>query len=172
MRLSLFFQTSLQCEIRFALDMLRFSLASSLRLFAGGHRGVVTPVPIPNTEVKGSFAEGSAGLARARVGRRRLFYFLQRVCLHSSNGKPAAPIGRTPARASPSATHCVRGIFRLFFFHTETDIPNRDVFFFFWEASPVRKGGRRPTGAPLTGHPRADTFSSFRVASGKPQDFG
>ena len=52
--------------------MLRFSLASSLRLFAGGHRGVVTPVPIPNTEVKGSFAEGSAGLARARVGRSAL----------------------------------------------------------------------------------------------------
>ena len=72
MRLSLFFQTSLQCEIRFALDMLRFSLASSLRLFAGGHRGVVTPVPIPNTEVKGSFAEGSVGLARARVGRTPL----------------------------------------------------------------------------------------------------
>ena len=55
--------------------MLRFSLAFQLRLFAGGHRGVVTPVPIPNTEVKGSFAEGSAGLARARVGRRRLFCF-------------------------------------------------------------------------------------------------
>ena len=59
--------------------MLRFSLASSLRLFAGGHRGVVTPVPIPNTEVKGSFAEGSAGLARARVGRRRQFFLAWRV---------------------------------------------------------------------------------------------
>ena len=45
------------------------------RFFAGGHRGVVTPVPIPNTEVKGSIAEGSAGLARARVGRCRLFLF-------------------------------------------------------------------------------------------------
>ena len=55
--------------------MLRFSLAFQLTAFAGGHRGVVTPVPIPNTEVKGSFAEGSAGLARARVGRRRLFFF-------------------------------------------------------------------------------------------------
>ena len=44
------------------------------RFFAGGHRGVVTPVPIPNTEVKGPIAEGSAGLARARVGRRRLFF--------------------------------------------------------------------------------------------------
>ena len=43
--------------------------------FAGDHRGVVTPVPIPNTEVKGPIAEGSAGLARARVGRRRLFSF-------------------------------------------------------------------------------------------------
>ena len=43
-----------------------------LAAFAGGHRGVVTPVPIPNTEVKGSFAEGSAGLARARVGRTPL----------------------------------------------------------------------------------------------------
>ena len=44
------------------------------RLFAGGHRGVVTPVPIPNTEVKGSIAEGSAGLARVRVGRCRLSF--------------------------------------------------------------------------------------------------
>ena len=43
-----------------------------LAAFAGGHRGVVTPVPIPNTEVKGSFAEGSVGLARARVGRTPL----------------------------------------------------------------------------------------------------
>ena len=59
--------------------MLRFSLAFQLTAFAGGHRGVVTPVPIPNTEVKGSFAEGSAGLARARVGRRRLFYFLLKL---------------------------------------------------------------------------------------------
>ena len=49
------------------------------RLFAGGHRGVVTPVPIPNTEVKGSIAEGSAGLARARVGRRRPFSFRESI---------------------------------------------------------------------------------------------
>ena len=48
------------------------------RFFAGGHRGVVTPVPIPNTEVKGSIAEGSAGLARARVGRCRLFFISYR----------------------------------------------------------------------------------------------
>ena len=42
---------------------------------AGGHREAALPVPIPNTEVKRLFAEGSAGLARARVGRRRLFHF-------------------------------------------------------------------------------------------------
>ena len=42
---------------------------------AGDFRGVDTPVLVPNTEVKGSFAEGSAGLARASVGRRRLFSF-------------------------------------------------------------------------------------------------
>ena len=48
--------------------------SSQLTAFAGDHRGVVTPVPIPNTEVKRPIAEGSAGLACARVGRRRLFY--------------------------------------------------------------------------------------------------
>ena len=53
--------------------MLRFSLAFQLTAFAGGHRGVVIPVPIPNTEVKGSIAEGSASPGRARVGRRQLF---------------------------------------------------------------------------------------------------
>ena len=47
---------------------------SNLRLSAGGHREAAIPVPIPNTEVKRLFAEGSAGPARARVGRRRLFY--------------------------------------------------------------------------------------------------
>ena len=49
--------------------------------FAGDHGGAVIPVPIPNTEVKGSIAEGSASPGRARVGRRQLFYFVLRVCL-------------------------------------------------------------------------------------------
>ena len=95
-------------------DMLRFSLAFQLRLFAGGHRGVVTPVPIPNTEVKGSFAEGSAGLARARVGRRRLFYFHSRgIRLRMPfrfSDQPASPmigcvhaIGKLGSRLSESA---------------------------------------------------------------------
>ena len=55
-----------------------------IRFFAGGHRGVVIPVPIPNTEVKGSIAEGSAGLARARVGRRRLFLCLRITRRHKN----------------------------------------------------------------------------------------
>ena len=47
------------------------------RSFAGDHGGAVIPVPIPNTEVKGSIAEGSASPGRARVGRRQLFFCLQ-----------------------------------------------------------------------------------------------
>ena len=83
-------------RFQIALEYVAILFSIQLTAFAGGHRGVVTPVPIPNTEVKGSFAEGSAGLARARVGRRRLFYFLRKVYLHSSNRAPASPIGRTP----------------------------------------------------------------------------
>ena len=86
--------TSLQCEIipRISFELvilfssqlrlgrsehstIRTFEHSIISLFAGGHRGVVIPVPIPNTAVKGPIAEGSAGVARARVGRRRLFYF-------------------------------------------------------------------------------------------------
>ena len=56
-------------------ELRSLSLSPAPRLFAGGHGGAVIPVPIPNTEVKGSIAEGSASLGRARVGRRRLFFF-------------------------------------------------------------------------------------------------
>ena len=58
------------------LEALRFSLAFQHPVSAGGHRGAEIPVPIPNTAVKGPFAEGSASLGRARVGRRRLFLSL------------------------------------------------------------------------------------------------
>ena len=54
---------------------LQFPLVPNSRLFAGDHGGAAIPVPIPNTEVKRSIAEGSAGPARARVGRCRLFLF-------------------------------------------------------------------------------------------------
>ena len=94
MRLSLylFFKTSLKCEI---INDSHLESCSSLkfptkRFFAGDHRGEVIPVPIPNTEVKLSIAEGSAGLARARVGRRRLIFApiaqLDRVSDYESEG--------------------------------------------------------------------------------------
>ena len=36
-------------------------LVPAANKFPGGHRGGVTPVPIPNTEVKPSTADGTAG---------------------------------------------------------------------------------------------------------------
>ena len=41
----------------------------------------VTPVPIPNTEVKLFSADGSWGFPPVRVGRRQAF------CLYPSNGR-------------------------------------------------------------------------------------
>ena len=43
------------------------------RLFLGGHGGEATPVPIPNTEVKGPSGEGTAAIGRGRVARRQGF---------------------------------------------------------------------------------------------------
>ena len=40
-------------------------------IMSGSDSGEVTPVPIPNTEVKLSSADGSWGFASARVGRRQ-----------------------------------------------------------------------------------------------------
>ena len=55
---------------------------------AGDNRGVDTPVLVPNTEVKDSIAEGSAGLACVRVGRRRpFFYFLRGGAKIGKRGK-------------------------------------------------------------------------------------
>jgi hypothetical protein len=42
-------------------------------LIFGGHEAVVRPVPIPNTAVKHSVADGSACIACARVGSRQFF---------------------------------------------------------------------------------------------------
>ena len=47
--------------------------------FSGGLRGEETPVPIPNTEVKGPIAEGTAGRACGRVGRRRFLFPSRRL---------------------------------------------------------------------------------------------
>src|SRR5206468_7789581 len=40
----------------------------------GGYKAVVRPVPIPNTAVKRSVADGSACIACARVGSRHFFH--------------------------------------------------------------------------------------------------
>ena len=40
---------------------------------SGGHREDVTPVPIPNTEVKSLIGEGTARFAGGRVARCRVF---------------------------------------------------------------------------------------------------
>ena len=42
-------------------------------LFPGGYSGGETPVPIPNTEVKPSSADGTSHVLCGRVGRRRDF---------------------------------------------------------------------------------------------------
>ena len=44
----------------------------SIPFFSGGHREDVTPVPIPNTEVKSLIGEGTAGFACGRVARCRI----------------------------------------------------------------------------------------------------
>ena len=49
------------------------ALPETFDCFPGGHREDETPVPIPNTEVKGLIGEGTAGFARGRVARRRDF---------------------------------------------------------------------------------------------------
>ena len=53
---------------------------------SGGDSEEVTPVPIPNTEVKLFSADGSWGLPPVRVGRR-FAYFLWRI----------SSVGRAPA---------------------------------------------------------------------------
>ena len=40
--------------------------------FFGDHKAVVRPVPIPNTAVKRSLADGSGCIASARVGCRQI----------------------------------------------------------------------------------------------------
>ena len=75
MRLSLFFHDFASRRLA-SRSGSQLSFTPNLPLFAGDHGGAVIPVPIPNTEVKGSIAEGSASPGRARVGRRQLFYFM------------------------------------------------------------------------------------------------
>ena len=41
----------------------------------GGHKVVARPDPIPNSDVKHHVADGSAGIARVRVGSRQIFIY-------------------------------------------------------------------------------------------------
>ena len=50
---------------------MQFSAKESLINF-GGHKAVELPDPIPNSDVKRCLADGSAGKARVRVGRRQI----------------------------------------------------------------------------------------------------
>ena len=45
-------------------------------ILPGGYCGEATPVPIPNTEVKLSYADGTASLWSGRVGRRQALFCL------------------------------------------------------------------------------------------------
>src|SRR5438045_7995654 len=45
-----------------------------LNSFFGGYEAVVRPVPIPNTAVKHSLADGSGSIGSARVGCRQIFF--------------------------------------------------------------------------------------------------
>ncbi len=47
----------------------------------GGHEAVVRPVPIPNTAVKHSLADGSGFIDSARVGRRQFLLKGRDACL-------------------------------------------------------------------------------------------
>jgi hypothetical protein len=53
-------------------DLLNLARQKRAKQF-GGHKAVVRPVPIPNTAVKHSLANGSGCIASARVGCRQSF---------------------------------------------------------------------------------------------------
>src|ERR1700691_1139426 len=56
----------------FGNDLLNLARPDRAKQF-GGHKAVVRPVPIPNTAVKHSLANGSGCIASARVGCRQSF---------------------------------------------------------------------------------------------------
>ena len=73
--------------------------------FPGGHGEDETPVPIPNTEVKGLIGEGTAGFARGRVARRRDFPEGPRASARGPSFffRPNAP-GPRPAETKTSSS--------------------------------------------------------------------
>ena len=130
---------------------LQFSSIPIFTPFAGDHREAAIPVPIPNTEVKRLFAKGSAGPARARVGRRRLFSF------HSKSRR----LRRTPLATASRLALRARGI-RLFSFHSKSRRLRRSALAF---ARRVRfPTGREPPQGAVT--PSSDRFAARAARSG------
>src|SRR5439155_10957271 len=60
-------------RMRLALKTNHHSLVTNHQRLFGGHKAVVRPVPIPNTAVKRSLADGSGLIDSARVGCRQPF---------------------------------------------------------------------------------------------------
>ena len=56
-----------------------FFLDSLVSILPGGQSGEVTPVPIPNTEVKSTNGEGTVGVAHGRVARCQAFFIRART---------------------------------------------------------------------------------------------
>lgn len=53
---------------------MQFSENTILNGFFGGYEVVARPDPIPNSDVKRNIADGSAGIACARVGCRQIYF--------------------------------------------------------------------------------------------------
>ena len=62
------------------------SIAPYGQQFSGGYIGGVLPVPIPNTEVKPSRADGTARFPCGRVGRCRIFFRRPLLCALREQG--------------------------------------------------------------------------------------
>ena len=58
---------------------------------SGDYSGEATPVPISNTEVKLSSADGSRGFASARVGRCQIQFVKKREDLVNKLNSPVFP---------------------------------------------------------------------------------
>ena len=67
-----------------------FFLDSLASILPGGQSGEVTPVPIPNTEVKSTNGEGTVGVAHGRVARCQAFFIRART-IHLVRALPFLP---------------------------------------------------------------------------------
>ncbi len=74
----------------------------------GGDSEEVTPVPMPNTEVKLFSADGSRGFPPVRVGRRQafilstMFLFMKLIIFRSSSVVELSAVNRSVVGSSPT----------------------------------------------------------------------